>query len=190
MSSPEFGTLGPTYDAGQPEPWSLWPPTTRPARMPVQRRGPGRQPLINRVVLAGLRSPLHRRLACGDDRTSLPADRPRRGHPARHVCHEPARNALSWSCRRSTAKTWWRHFLDPIYLVEAVLARCVCDQPQVRRSPPTPPSTPPRLRPTGRDTHISGRHRTRSCWSPSPRFPPRLHHPQPDGDAHSRSRCR
>ena len=153
-----------------------------PRPHPVRPRGNDRQPFMNRVVMAGLRSPLHRLLDAGTNRTPLPDHPPGRGHHARHVCQQRAPVVLVGQSRDQTyggisspadVDVWWH---------------CARRPTQLRRSPTTPPSTPRRQRPTGRNIHISGPHKTRRCWSPFPRFPPRHRYPQPEGEAHCTGR--
>lgn len=80
-----------------------------PHPQPVQQRGTGRQPLMNRVVLAGLRSPLHGVL---DGRTiGLRYPSTGRGEVTLPVAYVTSGQELVVLVGRSQAKTWWRHFL-------------------------------------------------------------------------------
>jgi len=80
-----------------------------PRPQPVQQRGNGHQPLMNRVVLAALRSPLHGLLdAATIGLRYLSAGRGQVTLPVMYVTSGPELVVL---VGRSVAKTWWRHFL-------------------------------------------------------------------------------
>ena len=80
-----------------------------PRLQPVHQRGTGRQPLMNRVVLAGLRSPLHGLLDRGTIGLRYPSTS--RGEVTLPVMYVTTGQELVVLVGRSQDKTWWRHFL-------------------------------------------------------------------------------
>lgn len=80
--------------------------TPRPP--PVRQRGTGRQPLLNRVVLAGLRSPLHRLVDAGTIGLHYQTSGREITLPVMYVA---SGQDLVVLVGRSQDKTWWRHFL-------------------------------------------------------------------------------
>jgi hypothetical protein len=79
-----------------------------PRPQPVRHHGAGRQPMMNRVVLAGLRSPLHRLLDAG---TIGLRYRTKGREITLPVMYVTSGKELVVLVGRSQAKTWWRHFL-------------------------------------------------------------------------------
>ena len=79
-----------------------------PRPQPVRHHGAGRQPMMNRVVLAGLRSPLHRLLDAGTIGLRYPTNGREITLPVMYVT---SGKELVVLVGRSQAKTWWRHFL-------------------------------------------------------------------------------
>lgn len=79
-----------------------------PRPQPVHQRGTDRQPLLNRVVLAALRSPLHRLLDAGTIGLRYPTNGREVTLPVMYVT---SGQELVVFVGRSQAKTWWRHFL-------------------------------------------------------------------------------
>lgn len=81
-----------------------------PRPRPVQQRGgTGRQPFMNRVFLAGLRSPLHRLLDAGTIGLRYPSTG--RGEVTLPVMYVTSGPEFIVFVGRSRDKTWWRHFL-------------------------------------------------------------------------------
>jgi hypothetical protein len=80
-----------------------------PRPQPRYRRGKGRQPLLNRVVLAGLRSPLRGLLDGGTIGLRYPSTG--RGEVTLPVMYVKSGQELVVLVGRSQDKTWWRHFL-------------------------------------------------------------------------------
>lgn len=79
-----------------------------PGPPPIRQRGSGRQSVMNRVVLAGLRSPLHRLLDAGTIGLRYPSiNGVEVTLPVMYVTSGPE---LVVFVGRSRDKTWWRHF--------------------------------------------------------------------------------